>query len=348
MTEKIGAVIIGAGVVGAGVAYALRDFADDVFVVDAGPRAGTGITSRNSGVVHAGLYYPPDSLKMALCRRGADLLYPFAAKHKIPCLRTGKYIVANNAEELAYLDWLMANVGDDGRLRDAERVPSGVRAERALFSPNTGIIDIHAFVEALLEQSGATLLFEQRVASLEAVDNGVRLDINGESYLAERVVNCAGLQAAGLAGRRCYFARGAYFRVHIPNHVDAPHLVYPAVPKGSPSLGVHLTRNVYGEAYLGPDIEWIDDEDYAVDESRREGFYRAAKTYLPWLSPDHLQPGYAGIRPKLAPRGFCDFVFDRAGARGQLIHCLGIESPGITASMAIGEHVARLTGLRDS
>jgi len=337
--ERVGTVVIGAGVVGAGVAYALRSRADDVVVIEAEPRAGTGVTSRNSGVIHAGLYYPPDSLKMKLCRLGLTKLYDFAEKHGVPHLRTGKFIVANDESERSFLDWLLANVGDHGRLREIDRIPNGVRAERALFSPLTGIVDIHQFVEALLAQSEATVLFNQRATRLTSRENGALIEIEGEAYLADWVVNCAGLSATDFVdGYAHRLARGVYFQIPIPGELDVPHLVYPAVPKGSPGLGIHLTRNIYGEAYLGPDVEWIDREDYAVDPARRDSFFEAASRYLPWLQPDMLQPGYAGIRPKL-DTGFADFAFLR---QGRLIHCLGIESPGITAAIAIGEHVAEM------
>ena len=339
MAERVNTLIIGAGVVGAAVAYALRGQAEDTFILEAAARAGTGTTSRNSGVIHAGLYYPPQSLKTRLCRRGAELLYAFAAEHGIPHRRTGKYIVANNPEEEAFLTWLKANV-QDVPLHETEAIPSGIRAAKALFSPNTGIVDIHLFVDGLLEASGVEALYHQKVDRIRLMDEKVLVAIGDEHYLADRVINCAGLAATDFsAGFRHYFARGAYFQVQLPKDVEVPHLVYPAVPKGSPSLGIHLTRNIHGEAYLGPDIEWIETESYRVEESRLASFFEAAKTYLPWLEINHLQPGYAGIRPKLSPHAFSDFTILFEGNRGQLIHCLGIESPGITAAMAIGEYI---------
>ncbi len=342
MAEHVHTLIIGAGVVGAGVAYALRSMSDRIYVVEAEARPCTGMSSRNSGVIHAGLYYPGDSLKMRLCRRGAQLLYAFAARHGIAHQKTGKYIVANQPEELAYLDWLKNHV-HGVPLREVAHPPDGIRAKRALFSPNTGIVEVHALVERLLDQSGANLVFNQKVESLAVEKQGVLLRIAGEEYLAERVVNCAGLHAAAFAPKqRHFYARGSYFQVKIPAGVDPPHLVYPAVPKGSAGLGIHLTRNMFGEAYLGPDVEWIDREDYSVDEGRRLSFFRAAKTYLPWLEPELLGPGYAGIRAKLKADGFADFMLAREGGQYPVIHCLGIESPGLTAAMAIGERVAAI------
>ena len=343
--ERVPILIIGAGIVGAGVAYGLRSHADRTFLLEAESRAGTGISSRNSGVIHAGLYYPPDSLKTRLCRRGAAMLYDFAERHAVPVARTGKYIVANGAEECHYLDQLANQAGVT--LREGS-VPEGVCADRALFSPASGIVDIHALVEALLFHSGVTVLYHQRVHRLQAVSNGIQVEVgDGERYLADHVINCAGLAAPAFApGYQHHFARGAYFKLNPPADLDLPHLVYPAVPKKSAALGIHLTRNIHGEAYLGPDLEWIDREDYRVDPERMERFYTAARRYLPWLSRDHLQPGYAGIRPKLSPTSFSDFTIIGAH-QNRLIHCLGIESPGLTASMAIGEHISRMLGLNE-
>lgn len=345
MTEHVHTLIIGAGVVGAGVAYALRSMAERVYVVEAASRPCTGMSSRNSGVIHAGLYYPSDSMKTRLCRRGAQLLYEFAERHAVPHQRTGKYIVANQAEELDYLDWLKDNVSGIP-LYEVDPPRGGIAAKRALFSPNTGIVEVHALVDKLLEQSRATLVFQQKVDALTIEDRGILLRIAGEEYLAEQVVNCAGLHATDLTRtHRHYYARGSYFQLKIPAGVELPNLVYPAVPKGSSSLGIHLTRNIFGEAYLGPDIEWIEHEDYSVDEQRRRVFFQAAKSYLPWLEPEHLGPGYAGIRTKLARDRFSDFLLLREGAAYPVFHCLGIESPGLTAAMAIGEYLAERLGV---
>lgn len=341
MTDRLPNLVIGAGVVGAGVAYALGKRGHHVFVVDKGPRAGTGTTSRNSGVIHAGLYYPSDSLKMKLCVQGKQQLYAFAAQHGVPHARTGKYIVANTQQEIDHLLWLKHNAGDVP-LEWVADIPNGIRAKKALYSPTTGIVDIHLFVDALLAHSGADVVFHQDVTQIEASHDHVAVTINGERLAADRVFNCAGLHATDfLPDYHTHYARGAYFQIRLPSDRDVPHLVYPAVPKGSAGLGVHLTRNIHGEAYLGPDVEWIQEERYLVDESRRESFYTAARAYLPWLQPEDLQPGYAGIRPKLTTQGFFDFTFI---TQGPLVHCLGIESPGITAAMAIGEHVADLLG----
>jgi len=340
--EKVDTVIIGAGIVGAGVAYALAGAGIQAYVVEAAARPATGTTSRNSGVIHAGIHYPPESLKTRLCRRGAELLYAFAREHDVPHEQTGKFIVANDAAELAQLDWLAANVRGVP-LHRVSRIPAGIRARGALFSPRSGLIDAPRLTETLLTVSGLPVLYNQRVSALRAVGEGIVVTIDGEAYLAARVINCTGLAACRfVAGYRHFWARGSYFRLKPPNQHSLPALVYPAVPKESPGLGIHLTRNLYGETYLGPDLEWIDNPDPAVDPARRDAFFEAAARYLPWLKPEHLTPGYAGIRPKLSRTRFRDFTFVREGSGGALIHCLGIESPGLTAALAIGEHVLEM------
>lgn len=341
MEESLDTVIVGAGVIGAAVAYALKRQNRDVIVLEARERPGMGMSSRNSGVVHAGLYYPADSLKTRFCRRGRQLLLDFATNHGVAFQQTGKYLVANSEAEMRYLAWLQQNARDVP-LYETEAVPDGIQSQKTLFSPNSGIVDVHGFLEALTSASEATYLFGQEVEQIEVTPDAVTLQVNGEWVRAALVINCAGLGAARFAGESVWYAQGAYAQVSVPQDLNLPHLIYPAVPKGSPSLGIHFTRNIHGEAYLGPDVEWIDREQYGVDESRMDRFLRAARSYLPWLTLDYLQPGYAGIRPKRAPEGFRDFAFKLEGRPPRVVHCLGIESPGLTAALAIGEYVAGL------
>ena len=335
-------VIIGAGVIGAAVAYALRDSGSVTYVLEAEAKPATGISSRNSGVIHAGLYYPANSLKTRLCRRGAGLLYGFAESHGVPFQKTGKYLVANDPGELNHLAEIQAQAGAVPLLTPAE-IPSAIRAKAALFSPNSGLVDVHCLTEALLSQSRAQVLFNQPVRDLKPEGSMVRFRVRGETFRAQTVVNCAGLVAADFTStHRHHYAKGSYFRLSLPPSLEVPHLVYPAVPAGAPFLGIHLTRQLGGDAYLGPDLEWVEACDFSVDERRSELFFQAARRYLPWLKKEQLSPGYAGIRPKLDPNRFADFTFLPEGQRGQLIHCLGIESPGITAALAIGDWVKNL------
>ncbi|MDJ0839400.1 MAG: FAD-dependent oxidoreductase [Acidobacteriota bacterium] len=340
MAESLGIVVVGAGVIGAAVAWSLRTVDLPVYVLEAEAQPGTGISSRNSGVIHAGIYYPESSLKERLCREGAAMLYDFAHKNGVPFLKTGKYIVANSDEECDHLNWLTEKNKGRVPLHWVDEIPAGIEARRAVFSPQTGIVDIHPLIETLLNQSGADVLYQQKVTYMETGQKDARLEVAGETVDAEWVINCAGLNATDFHGKeRHYLARGAYFRLKCPQGLELPHLVYPAVPKHSPALGIHLTRNMAGEAYLGPDLEWIDELSYAVDEKRASEFFNAARRYLPWLKEEHLSPGYAGVRPKLSPTHWSDFLIERTG---RLIHCLGIESPGLTAALAIGKMVADL------
>ncbi len=346
--EKLDVAIIGAGCVGAGLAYALRASGREVFVLEREAQAGMGMTSRNSGVVHAGIYYPENSLKTELCRRGNAMLHQFAPAHDVPFAAVGKYIVATSDDEVEALQQLYHTNQAAVPLAwcDPDQLPQGVACRRALFSPSTAIIDPHHLVTTLLDQSGAECLYHQQVEAVSAQNDHVLLTVNGETYAADWVFNCTGLAAASWCPpERHYLARGVYFQIRPPRDLTLPHLVYPAVPKNAASLGVHLTRNLAGECYLGPDLAWIEHEHYHVDPARGESFYRAAKTYLPWLQREMLQPGYAGIRAKLNRHAWSDFTFRRAGRDGRLIHCLGIESPGLTASMAIGAWLTRETGL---
>jgi len=347
LVTKLETLIVGAGVVGCGLAYALRHHADSVAWVEAASQPGTGMTSRNSGVIHAGIYYPEHSLKTRLCREGAALLYRFAGDHRVPHRRTGKYLVANNAEQSAFLDELLEkNPGVP--LEEAAQVPAGIRAGRALYSPDSGLVDQHRLVAALIEASGVEPVYNQRVSAMTCAGDRVHVVIGNETYSAARVFNCTGLNACDfVAGRKHHLALGRYFQIQPAPGSDVPDLVYPAVPKNSPSLGIHLTRNLYGETFLGPDLTWIERESYAVNPQAGDGFFKAAKPYLPWLERSMLQPGYAGIRAKLSAGRFSDFELLQQGENHQLCHFLGIESPGLTASLALGCYAARQAGLAD-
>lgn len=334
--------IVGAGVIGAAAAHALKHPGRTVYVLEAEAHPGTGISSRNSGVIHAGLYYPEGSLKQRLCREGRELLYAFAEREKVPHVRCGKYIVANTDAENEALTQLWETNRDSVPLEPNPAVPAGIRAAAALFSPTSGIVDIHALIHRLLEQSQAEVLTHQRVQRIESEGSKARLWLDHEAMEADWIINCAGMAATNFHPRHNHVrAKGSYFQIRPPKHLkDLPRLVYPAVPKMSPGLGVHLTQNVAGELYLGPDVSWPPQElwdYYGVDAEKRDDFYHAARTYLPWLEPEMLQPAYAGMRPKLLRHKWSDFHIEK---RGRVVHCTGIESPGITASLAVGKMIA--------
>ena len=357
-------VVIGAGVIGLAVARALALRGREVLIVEAAESFGTGISSRNSEVVHAGIYYPRGSLKAALCVQGRERLYDFCERFGVPHRRCGKLIVATSVEQVDELRAIEAAAAGNGvRLQWLDKEHARARepevvCEAALFSPTTGILDSHSYMLALLadaERHGATIVYRSRVAAMWLESASALLAINEDerpTLRARTVVNCAGLHASqvatGIEGfpreriPRTYYARGHYF-----SHTGRTrfrHLVYPIPEPGG--LGVHLTLDMAGQARFGPDVEWIEELDYAVSIERAERFYAAIRRFWPQLEDGRLVPAYAGIRPKIAGPGepFADFRIEGPGQHGApaIINLFGIESPGLTASLAIGDHVAEL------
>ncbi len=366
MVERIDCAVIGAGVVGLAVARELALAGREVIVLDRAGAIGTETSSRNSEVIHAGIYYPAGSLKARLCVAGKRLLYRYCSERGIPHARLGKLLVATAAAEVPALEGYArsaaANGVDDLAWLSAERVAEiepAVRCVAALHSPSTGIVDSHALMQSLqgdAENAGATLVFRSPVERGAAGDDGIDLQVGGAEPMAIRcrsVVNCAGLAAPALARTiagvpdarvpRAYFAKGHYFT--LAGRSPFGRLIYPMAEAGG--LGVHVTLDLAGQARFGPDVEWIDEVDYAFDERRAERFYAAIRRYYPDLPDGALQPGYTGVRPKIVGPGApaADFVIDGPAAHGVagLVNLFGIESPGLTASLAIaGEVAARL------
>jgi L-2-hydroxyglutarate oxidase LhgO len=365
VTELVDCVVVGAGVVGLAVARALAQAGREVIVLEAADAIGTETSSRNSEVIHAGIYYPRGSLMAQFCVAGRRLLYAFCDAHGVPYQRCGKLIVAIDDAEADRLDGILARAeanGVEGMVRlsgdEARAMEPALRCTAALHSPQTGILDSHAFMLALLgdaEAAGAMLALHSPVLRGEVRNQGVRLEVGGAepmALLGRLVVNAAGLHAPALASRIAgmpgaavpgtYFAKGNYFA--LAGHAPFTRLIYPVpVPGG---LGVHLTLDLAGAARFGPDVEWVDRLDYDVDPRRADGFYAAVRRYWPGLRDGALLPGYAGIRPKIVPPSVAgqDFVVsgpDSHGVAG-LIHLFGIESPGLTASLALAAHVAEL------
>jgi len=330
-------VVAGAGIVGSAIAWALRHSGREVILLEKEAHPGMGISSRNSGVIHSGLYYPPGSLKDRMCREGRTKLYDFCEEHDVTALKTGKYLVAMNDLEEEYLHKIKDECHSDVSLffRDP---PGGVRAQKALFAPETGILDVHSMILALIRSSDATLLPGQEVQNVIEKNGRVFVTINGECEECQFFINACGFGAPGIAGRPQSFplAKGSYFRINQKPPVPIHSLVYPAIVKGSPSLGTHLTIDLDGCLMLGPNLTWVDEFDYGVNPGEKQSFFDAAVRFLPWLELDRLEPGYVGYRPKLAGPEYRDFTFETSG---HIMHCLGIESPGITASLAIGEYI---------
>ena len=364
LDTSLDVVVIGAGVVGLAIARALALASREVLVIEQHDRVGEETSSRNSEVIHGGFHYPPDSLKAQLCVRGKELLYRYCQEKSIEHRRCGKLTVALNEAQHADLEALnvqgIASGVDDLTLLDqaqAAELEPAVRCTSALLSPSTGIIDSHGLMMALqgdLEAAGGTVSVRSEFVRgcVEREGFSLRIRSVGESVdvSARAVVNCAGLSAAlvagGIAGLdpqhvpRVRYAKGNYF-VYRGKH-PFRRLVYPLPEPGG--LGVHVTLDLFGTARFGPNVQWVDAPEYSVDVALRDAFAEAIKAYWPHVAPDRLAPGYAGVRPKLIrpgdPPG--DFVIQGPDAHGVpgLVNLYGIESPGLTSSLAIGERVA--------
>ncbi|RTL46939.1 MAG: NAD(P)/FAD-dependent oxidoreductase [Burkholderiales bacterium] len=356
--DQVDVAVIGAGVVGLAVARALAERGREVVLIEAAHAFGTGISSRNSEVIHAGLYDPAGSLKARLCVRGKALLYDYCAARGIAHRRCGKLVVASREADLPRLAQLAAagaanGVGDLRRLDRAEvqALEPALDVAGALLSPSSGIVDSHGLMTSLLadaEARGASLALASPVTGGERMGDRWRLRIEDGFALDVRlVVNAAGLSASrvaeslGVAAPRLRYARGHYFS--LPGRAPFQHLVYPLPVDGG--LGVHLTLDLGGQARFGPDVQWLPDTDpagldYTVDPALAPRFEAEVRRYWPGLPDGALQPAYSGVRPKLAGPGEApaDFVIDRT--QPGLVNLFGIESPGLTASLALAELVA--------
>lgn len=366
--ERVDLVVVGAGVVGLAVARALAlspAFAGrEMMVLEAAEAIGTGTSSRNSEVIHAGIYYAAGSQKAALCVRGKALLYAYCAERGIGHRRCGKLIVATDPAQVAQLDGIVAkgraNGVDDLVLlsaAEAQALEPQLRCTAAIHSPSTGIVDSHGLMLALqgdFENAGGLVVFHAPLAGARCGADGIVLTMaDGSELLAGAVVNAAGLHAQALARRfegldpaqvpPSHFAKGNYFT--LAGRAPFTRLIYPA-PEAA-GLGVHLTLDLGGQAKFGPDVEWVAaPDDLVVDPRRGEAFYAEVRKYWPGLADGALQPGYAGIRPKIqAPHEPArDFVLQGPQQHGVpgLVNLFGIESPGLTSALAIGECVARM------
>lgn len=358
MSDEVDVVVVGAGVVGLACARALARLGREVIVLERHERAGTETSSRNSGVIHAGLYYPPGTLKAATCVRGRQLLYEYCRERGVPHRRTGKLVVATDTAEAERLRALAQNAercGVPSILRDAgwlRRHEPSLRGVLALDVPVSGLVDPHALVSALradAASAGALLVFRSPVERVERRGETWTVATPGGAVRARLVVNAAGLQADRIAQAagcdvdalswRIHPWKGCWFQV-LPS-APRPNraLVYPMpVPGG---LGVHLTRGVDGQLLAGPDAAPAHFGDYQVPEERADSFAESLARYLPGVRPEHLRPACAGLRPKLrADGGFADFVLEERPTG--FVQLIGIESPGLTAALAIAERVAAL------
>ncbi len=362
--DKVDCVVIGAGIVGLAVARAMALAGREVIILESERAIGTGTSSRNSEVIHGGIYYPPGSLKATLCVEGKHRLYAFCASHGVAHRRCGKLIVATNDRQVGELEAIAANARASG-VDDLQWLTAGEVARReptlqtfgALLSPSTGIVDSHGLMLALqgdAQSAGAMLAFDARVVGARVGHaEGIELDVDTagvtSTLRANIVVNSAGLYAVdvartfvGLAPEYIpprYYAKGSYFTC--AQRAPFSHLIYPVPEPGG--LGVHLTLDLAGQARFGPNVAWVDEIDYTVNAADGDGFYAAVRRYWPALADGALQPGYAGIRPKISAPGepAADFRIDGPAVHGVagLVNLFGIESPGLTASLAIAEAV---------
>jgi len=362
--DKVDCVVIGAGVVGLAVARALALRGREVMVLEAADAIGTGTSSRNSEVIHAGIYYPQGSLKARLCVEGKALLYAYCAERGIGHRRCGKLIVATSEAQVAQLHGIQAKAAANGvndlvllTREEARALEPQLECVAALHSPSTGIVDSHGLMLALqgdLENAGGLVALNSPLARAECTQGAIYLTAqDGTALEAATVVNAAGLHAQQLAGRFAglqaqhvppsHYAKGNYFT--LPGRSPFSRLIYP-VPEAA-GLGVHLTVDMGGQAKFGPDVQWVDSPgDLVVDPARGDAFYAEVRKYWPALADGALTPGYAGIRPKIqAPHEAAkDFLIQGPRDHGVagLVNLFGIESPGLTSSLAIGDYVNRL------
>lgn len=365
MRVDIQCVVAGAGVVGLAVAREMARAGHEVLVIESGAAVGMGISSRNSEVIHAGIYYPPGSLKAQLCVEGRHRLYAYCESHGVATRRLGKLIVARDQAQLAGLQTLLerglANGVDDLRLLDrtqALALEPALACVAALYSPSTGIVDSHGLMLALqgdAQAAGADVAFHSPLLGVRIEAGHFTLEVGGSAQMSlscHLLINATGLHAPALARRMeglpaqtvpdDYLCKGNYFS--LAGRAPFRHLIYPA-PQAA-GLGTHMTLDMAGQARFGPDVEWVDHEDYRVDPARAEVFYLAIRDYWPGLPDQSLQPAYSGIRPKISAPGepARDFLISSEAEHGVpgLINLFGIESPGLTSCLAIAAKVRHL------
>jgi L-2-hydroxyglutarate oxidase LhgO len=361
---SLDALVIGAGAVGLAVGRELARRRLSVAVVDQAARPGELGSSHNSEIIHAGLYYPDNSLKASLCVEGRDRLYHYCAERQIPHLQCGKLVVATDAAQVEHLERLKQQGERNGAgpltwmaTEQLHREEPWLRATAALHSPLTGILDSHALVQSLrhdFESAEGVMALRSRVTAVDCREQPFRVQLRDDR--GDQLVNCrllinaAGLHATELAQRfhglsadsvpQTRYARGNYFSLQGPAPTHRP--VYPVPDEDG--LGVHLTVDLGGQARFGPDVEWVDNVDFAVNTDREQAFYEAVRRYYPNLPDGRLHPDYAGVRPKLfqEDRPYRDFMIQTSADHGidGLINLFGIESPGLTACLALAHHVS--------
>lgn len=365
--ERIDCAVIGAGVVGLAIARALANQGREVMVFETASLIGSETSSRNSEVIHAGIYYTPNSKKAKFCVAGKTALYEYIEDRGVGYKRCGKLIVATSTGKIEKLRTIKARAAVNGvedlvelSKEDVFALEPECQCEAALLSPSTGIIDTHSYMLSLqadIEAAGGMVVLNAHVQSTQASANALRVRVESQGTVmdlqARTLINSAGLWAPEIAKSmkgfpsslvpKPYYAKGVYFT--LSEKAPFSHLIYP-VPENSASLGVHYTMDLNNQPRFGPDVEWVESFEYDVDPDRADKFYPMIRDFWPGLPEGSLQPSYSGIRPKIHAPGETsrDFLIlgpDDHGIPG-LVHMLGIESPGLTSSLAIGDHVASI------
>ncbi|MFH1087204.1 MAG: NAD(P)/FAD-dependent oxidoreductase [Chloroflexota bacterium] len=370
MSHEADITIIGAGVVGLAVAARLARPERKVYLLEKNDTFGQETSSRNSGVIHSGIYYPEGSLKARLCVAGRDMLYELCRQHGIGHSRLGKLIVASSDGECDELEELFRRGQRNGAeglrmlsRREIRGLEPNVEGVAAILSPATGIVDGHGLMRYFLagaREGGAQVVYRANVVGIEPVSGGYRLTVQDsggkDSFVARLVINCAGLHSDGVAGLsgidvdrasyRLRYCKGEYFTVRMAKSALVSRLIFPVPPREGTGVGIHVTFDLDGRMRLGPSIEYVNRLDYAVDPCHQQLFHDSAKSFLRFIEYDDLSPETAGIRPKLQGPGdeVRDFVIREESDRGLpgLVNLIGIESPGLTASPAIAQYVERL------
>lgn len=370
--EKIDVTIIGSGVIGLAISFVLSGLDKETMVVERNASFGQETSSRNSEVIHSGIYYPKDTLKSQTCIRGRNLLYKLCSKHNIPYQKIEKVLVANNKEEFTklqgiYQNALVCNIKDLRFLdkREIKKLEPDIKAETAILFPETGIIDSHRLMKFFLETAkdkNVDFAFSVEVINIRKHGNLYEITVrepegDSFSFQSKIVINCAGLWSDKIAEMvgidvekhfyRLHYCKGKYFRIRNPKKFSITHLVYP--PPTKVSLGIHITPDLGGGLRLGPDARYVSNINYDIDEGEKGLFLRSIEKFLPALKLDDLVPDTAGIRPKLQAEkeDFRDFVIEEASEKGfpGFVNLIGIESPGLTSCLAIAEIVKNLLRL---
>ncbi len=367
--EKADIIIVGAGVIGLSIARELSKTYTDIFVLERNSSFGQETSSRNSEVIHAGIYYPRDSLKAKTCVEARQLLYEFCSENKIPYKKIGKLIVAINSGETKDLEELfrqgLRNGVTDLRLlskNEIKKIEPHIETERAIYSPSTGILDSHSFMKNLVwqfESNHGQIAYNTELVGIDKKKDGFEVSVKDRKeeifkFFARTLINCAGLNSdkiAALAGLlkdeyKLKYCKGDYFRVHNHKARFINRLIYPVPKEDRPGLGIHATLDLAGGLRLGPDDEYVKKIDYNVDESKKEIFYESVRQFLPFIKLEDLAPDTSGIRPKLQgpQENFRDFIIkdETDNSLSGLINLIGIESPGFTASISIAKMVKEM------